>query len=71
MQPAERHRRSNRSQGVRPTRGRSRRPAGPASTPDLHTQLEELLNAVWDGEANWRWDDRLDLALKVRRAPSS
>ena len=36
---------------------------------DLHTQLEELLDAVWAAEANWRFDDRLDMALKTRRTP--
>lgn len=35
--------------------------------PDLQTQLEEILNTVWKAEANWRLDDRLDMALKVRR----
>jgi hypothetical protein len=33
--------------------------------PDLATQLEALLDAVWEAEANWRFDDRLDLALGV------
>jgi hypothetical protein len=33
--------------------------------PDLATQLEALLDAVWVAEANWRFDDRLDLALGV------
>ncbi|HLQ60935.1 MAG TPA: hypothetical protein VK131_03635 [Candidatus Acidoferrales bacterium] len=44
-----------------------RRPQPKPAVPDLHSQLEELLGAVWGAEANWRWDDRLDLALKVRR----
>jgi hypothetical protein len=35
--------------------------------PDLQSQLEELLDAVWDAEANWRLDDRIDLALGKRR----
>lgn len=35
--------------------------------PDLQTQLEEILNAVWKAEADWRLDDRLDMALKIRR----
>lgn len=34
---------------------------------DLHTQLEEILDAVWKAEADWRFNDRLDLALKRRR----
>jgi hypothetical protein len=40
----------------------------PSREPDLHSQLEELLNEVWAAEANWRFDDRLDLALKARRS---
>jgi len=34
---------------------------------DLHTQLEELISAVWQAEANWRFDDRLDMSLKIKR----
>jgi hypothetical protein len=37
------------------------------SNPDLQTQLEELLAAVWAAEEDWRLDDRIDLALKLRR----
>ena len=37
------------------------------SDPDLQTQLEELLAAVWAGEEDWRLDDRIDLAMKLRR----
>jgi len=33
--------------------------------PDLPSQLEGLRDAVWIAEANWRFDDRLDLALGV------
>jgi hypothetical protein len=32
--------------------------------PDLLTQLEDLLAQVWRSEADWRFNDRLDLALK-------
>ena len=43
----------------------------PAEVPDTHSQLEEMLGAVWRAEANWRLDDRLDLAaeaeLKAKR----
>lgn len=40
----------------------------PASRqPDLHSQLEDLLDAVWTAEDNWRFDDRLDIALGLRR----
>jgi hypothetical protein len=34
---------------------------------DLATQLEDLLHAVWLGEENWRFDDRLELALRSWR----
>lgn len=33
---------------------------------DLASQLEEPLVAALDAEANWRFDDRLDLALRTR-----
>jgi len=36
---------------------------------DLHSQLEELLAAVWGAEANWRFDDRLDLAVMIGVTP--
>jgi hypothetical protein len=39
----------------------------PADQMDLATQLEELLGAVRTAEANWRFDDRLDLAEKLER----
>ena len=41
----------------------SSRTAG--DTPDLQSQLEALLDTVWEAEANWRLDDRIDLALHV------
>jgi len=44
----------------------SRNP-GQRNNPDLQTQLEELFGAVWDAEEEWRLDDRIDLALKLRR----
>lgn len=37
-------------------------------TNETHAQLEDLFNVVWACEAEWRFDDRLDLALKQRRA---
>ena len=41
-------------------------------TPDLQSQLEDILDAVWTGEENWRLDDRIDLALAVgRRRPAA
>jgi hypothetical protein len=33
---------------------------------DLPSQLEDILAAVWAAESNWRFDDRLDLALGER-----
>lgn len=39
---------------------------GDRRVPDLHSQFEALLDAVWAAEANWRFDDRLDQALKGR-----
>jgi len=32
---------------------------------DLPSQFEDLLSAVWGAEANWRFDDRLDLAFTI------
>lgn len=46
---------------------RNRTSTATVETPDLATQLEALLDAVWEAEANWRFDDRLDLALGARR----
>jgi hypothetical protein len=39
--------------------------------PDLQTQFEEIFVAVWRAEANWAFDDRLDMALSCRRAVST
>jgi hypothetical protein len=53
-------------------KSRRNRPStpSPSAAPDLHSQLEELLDTVWDAEANWRLDDRIDLALgKSRNQP--
>ena len=53
-------------------KSRQRRPSKPNPTaPDLQTQLEALLDMVWDSEANWRLDDRIDLALGEKRTPRS
>ena len=41
----------------------------PEDAPDLATQLEDLLHAVWAAEADWRLNDRLDLAARVRWRP--
>ncbi|MGH7881580.1 MAG: hypothetical protein ACREN8_01535 [Candidatus Dormibacteraceae bacterium] len=36
-------------------------------TPDLQTQLEAIFDAVWQSEAEWRLDDRIDLSLSLER----
>jgi hypothetical protein len=33
-----------------------------SDAPDLHTQLESLLDQVWRSESDWRLWDRLDAA---------
>jgi hypothetical protein len=40
-----------------------------SDAPDLHTQLEGLLDQVWKSEADWRLWDRLDAAdlIETRR----
>jgi hypothetical protein len=50
-------------------KSRRTRPSAPRPivAPDLQSQFEELLDTVWDAEANWRFDDRIDLALGKRR----
>jgi hypothetical protein len=35
--------------------------------PDVRTQFETLLDQVWRCEAEWRFDDRLDLATRLER----
>ena len=44
-----------------------------SETPDLHTQLETLLDQVWRSESDWRLWDRVDAAvmlesIRARRA---
>ena len=34
-----------------------------SDAPDLHTQLESLLDQVWRSESDWRLWDRLDAAI--------
>lgn len=33
--------------------------------PDLHSQLESLLDQVWKSESDWRLWDRLDAAVTL------
>ena len=35
--------------------------------PDVQTQLETLLDQVWRCEAEWRFDDLLDLSTRLGR----
>jgi hypothetical protein len=35
--------------------------------PDLFTQLEAILHQVWEQEAAWRDEDRIDLAARLYR----
>jgi len=37
------------------------------SPPDLYTQLEAVLHQVWTEEARWRWEERIDLAVRLVR----
>jgi hypothetical protein len=37
----------------------------------LNDQMEELVLQVWACEKEWRLDDRIDLALGVRRCPTT
>ena len=39
--------------------------------PDLQTQLESMLDCVWKGEAIWRLEDRVSLALRFERPTHS
>ena len=36
-----------------------------SDTPDLHTQLESLLDQVWRSESDWRLWDRVDAAVML------
>ena len=40
----------------------------PEPLPDLKTQSEDLWVTVWKAEANWRFDDLLDMATRQRGA---
>ena len=36
-----------------------------SDAPDMHTQLESMLDQVWRSEADWRLWDRLDAAVML------
>lgn len=36
-----------------------------SDTPDLHSQLESLLDQVWRSESDWRLWDRVDAAVML------
>ena len=36
-----------------------------SDAPDLHTQLETLLDQVWQSESDWRLWDRVDAAVML------
>jgi hypothetical protein len=36
-----------------------------SDAPDLHTQLESLLDQVWQSESDWRLWDRVDAAVML------
>jgi hypothetical protein len=38
-----------------------------AERPDLFSQLEAILHQVWEQEAAWRDEDRIDLAARLYR----
>jgi hypothetical protein len=38
-----------------------------ADRPDLHSQLEDLFDEVWRGEADWTLNDKIDLAVGSNR----
>ena len=39
----------------------------PWDTPESHQWLEDLLDCVWRAEADWRFNDRLDMAIKIKK----
>jgi len=44
-----------------------RREPRPEPPPDLQTQLEGVLHAVWAEEERWRREERIDLAVRLVR----
>jgi len=50
---------------MEPTGPTTARPGSVTPSPDLQTQLEEILHTVWVAEADWRLSDRIDLATRT------
>jgi hypothetical protein len=46
----------------------TKKPRRQRPDPDLHTQLESLLDEVWRCESTWRFDDRIALAVRLDKA---
>ena len=46
----------------------AKKPRRQQTEPDLQTQLESLLDEVWNCESTWRLDDRIALAIRVDKA---
>jgi hypothetical protein len=46
----------------------AKKPRRQQTEPDLQTQLESLLDEVWNCESTWRLDDRIALAVRVDKA---
>ena len=50
-----------------PRRSFNPEPAAATGGFDLQSQLEAILDSVWKAEADWRFMDRLDMAMQSRR----
>jgi hypothetical protein len=48
-----------------------RQSATEGSAPDLHSQFEDILDSVWKAEANWAFDDRLNVAVRASAAAAA
>jgi hypothetical protein len=53
-----------------PRRSFSSEPAPAPAGVDLQSQFEAILDTVWKAEADWRFMDRLDMAMQRRRETS-
>jgi hypothetical protein len=47
--------------------GRKAPEPGPEAAVELQTQMESLLDCVWQSEKAWRLMDRIDLAVAIDR----